>query len=55
MDEETGYVELVHDLEKKTCCYYDVFHILTYILVVVSFSLLIVLFALFIHRYYTVT
>lgn len=50
MDEETGYIEFVR--EKKICCPYDIFQILTYILVVLSFSLLIVLFALLLHKFY---
>jgi len=51
MDEESGYIEFAH--EKKECCPYDVFHVLTYILVVVSFTLLIVLFGLLIHKFVT--
>lgn len=52
MDEETGYVELVQDIEKNDCCPYYVSQNITYVLVLLSGSVFIVLFGLLIHKYY---
>jgi hypothetical protein len=53
MDEETGYVELVHDVEKNTCCPYDLSYVLLYVILVLSGTLFIVLLALLLHKFFT--